>query len=238
MSSLLALLLTGVKLGPLLTTAGTMVLSIVLYGYAFGWVYGAGLVVMLFVHEMGHYLAARQCGVAVGPPIFIPFVGAWVALKDQPVDAEAEAYIVIAGPFVGTVFAFAAYLLGREYDSSALMAVAYAGFVLNLFNLLPFMPLDGGRLTEMISPRLWWIGLPLLLGLFIYLPNPLIIFVLVLGLPYVIKGIRQAMGWEAPDNQRPVPLQVKVEYGALYLLLAAVLAAMTYNLHEMLRFAR
>lgn len=215
-----------------------MVLSVLLYGYAFGWVYGIGFIAMLFAHEMGHYMAARQCGVAVGPPIFIPFVGAWVALKDQTIDPEAEAYIVIAGPFAGTLCAFAAYILGREQDSGALMAVSYAGFVLNLFNLLPFMPLDGGRLTEMISPRLWWIGLPLLVAVFIYAPNPLIILVLALGLPYVLKAARQALGREAPDDRRQVPLQVKVEYGALYLLLAGVLSAMSYDLHAMLRFAR
>ena len=78
MIKLLLLLLSGAKLGKLLTSGGTMLVSLVAYAFVFGWKYAAGFVVLLFVHEMGHFLAARQRGLAVGLPTFIPFVGAWV----------------------------------------------------------------------------------------------------------------------------------------------------------------
>ncbi|MFK8252526.1 site-2 protease family protein [Ancylobacter terrae] len=238
MSGLLALVVSALKLGTPLATAGTMLVSVVLYGYAFGWGYGAGFVLMLLAHEMGHYIAARQCNVAVGAPIFIPFVGAWVALKGQSVDPESEAYIVTAGPFVGTLAAFAAYVASRETDSGLLMAVAYAGFILNLFNLLPVMPLDGGRLTAIISPALWWAGVPALAAVFLVVRNPLAILVAALALPYLIQSWRHRGQPPAIPATPAAPLVVRVEYGALYLILAGVLVAMTYSLHDLLRLSR
>jgi Zn-dependent protease len=99
---LLLLLFSGLKFGKILTTSGTMLLSIAVYAWIFGWWYAVGFVVLMFVHEMGHYLAARQRGLDVGAPTFIPFVGAWIQLKDLPHDAETEAYVGLGGPLVGT----------------------------------------------------------------------------------------------------------------------------------------
>ena len=78
MTKLLILLFSGLKFGKLLTTGGTMLLSVVVYAFAFGWRYAVGFVVLLFIHEIGHFMAARQRGLAVGAPTFIPFVGAWI----------------------------------------------------------------------------------------------------------------------------------------------------------------
>jgi Zn-dependent protease len=125
-----------------------MLLSLVVYATIWGWRYAAGFIALLFAHEMGHYVAARQRGLDVGAPAFIPFVSAWIALKDQPVDVETEAYVAIAGPVVGTAAALAVYLWARSEDSGLLLAIAYSGLFLNLFNLLPISPLDGGRVTE------------------------------------------------------------------------------------------
>ena len=136
MKVILALLLAG-KLSKFLVTGGTMLLSIFTYALVFGWQYAVGLVGLLFFHEMGHYLAARQRGLNVGVPCFIPFVGAWIELKEQPMDAETEAYVGIAGPMLGSAAAFVCYLLARETNSPMLLALAYAGFMLNLFNLIP-----------------------------------------------------------------------------------------------------
>ena len=97
MRTLLFLLLSSLKWGKLATTGGTMLLSLAVYATIWGWRYAAGFVALLLVHEMGHYVAARQCGLDVGAPTFIPFVGAWIALKDQPHDAEVEAYVAMAG---------------------------------------------------------------------------------------------------------------------------------------------
>jgi Zn-dependent protease len=88
MIKLLFLLLSGLKFGKLLTTGGTMLISLVVYAWMFGWRYAAGFIVLLFVHEMGHFIAARQRGLNVGAPTFIPFLGAWIEMKDMPHDAE------------------------------------------------------------------------------------------------------------------------------------------------------
>src|SRR5262249_4640898 len=153
------------KWGKLFTTGGTMLLSLAVYATIWGWRYAAGFLGLLLVHEMGHYVAARQCGLNVGGPSFIPFVGAWIERNEQPMDAEVEAYVAMAGPLIGTIGSLVVYLAGRQLDSNLMLAIAYAGLFLNLFNLIPVSPLDGGRITAIISPRIWLIGAPLLLAL-------------------------------------------------------------------------
>lgn len=228
---LLLLLLNGAKLGKVLTTGGTMLLSVFAYSFIFGWWYAAGFVILIFVHEMGHYVAARQRGLAVGAPTFIPFVGAWIELKDRPHDAETEAYVGMAGPLWGTVGALVCYWLARAYDSNLLLAVSYSGFFLNLFNLIPLSPFDGGRVTAVISPRLWLVGVPILVALFFYNPSPLLILMAILAGPSVLKAIRGIRGGEEAAYYSVRP-EVRVQYAALYLALAGFLAIMSSNLHE------
>ena len=103
-----------------------MALSVFAYSLVWGWRYAAGFVALIFVHEMGHYLAARQRGLNVGAPVFIPFVGAWIALKDKPMNAETEAYIGYAGPLVGTLGALACYFYARYTGEQLFLALAYA----------------------------------------------------------------------------------------------------------------
>ena len=105
-----------------------MLISLVVYAFVFGWRYAAGFVALLFAHEMGHYLAAKQRGLAVGLPTFIPFVGAWIDLKEQPRDVETEAYVALAGPLLGTVAAIACYLAADANGA----ALADGGRVLGL----------------------------------------------------------------------------------------------------------
>jgi len=130
---LLLLLFTGLKLSKLLFSAGSMVLALAVYASLYGWPYAAGFIFMLLVHEMGHYLVARQHGLNVGLPTFIPFVGAWIELKEQPMNVQVEAKVAYAGPFAGSLAAFAAYFWARENGSQLMLAVAYSGFLLNRF---------------------------------------------------------------------------------------------------------
>src|SRR4029077_982877 len=102
-TTLVFLLLSSLKWGKLATTGGTMLLSLAVYATIWGWRYAAGFIVLILVHEMGHYIAARQCGLNVGAPPFIPFVGAWIELKAQPMNAEVEAYVAMAGPLLGSI---------------------------------------------------------------------------------------------------------------------------------------
>ncbi|HKD31240.1 MAG TPA: site-2 protease family protein [Xanthobacteraceae bacterium] len=231
---LLLLLLAGLKWGKLATTGGTMLLSLAVYATIWGWPYAAGFIALMFAHEMGHYMAARQCGLNVGAPTFIPFVGAWINLKDQPHDVRTEAYVAVAGPLVGTIAAVAVYLWGRSTDSTLLLAIAYAGLFLNLFNLLPISPLDGGRITAIISPRVWLIGAPVLVAILFYRPSPILLIVAIIAFPQLMKAWNYNP--KAPENLAyyGVPLQTKLEYGGLYLALTAYLSVMTFQVHEML----
>ena len=234
MKALLLILFSSLKWGKLAMSGGTMLLSLIVYAGIWGWRYAAGFIALLFAHEMGHYIAARQRGLNVGAPAFIPFVGAWIALKEQPVDVETEAYVALAGPLVGTAAALAVYLWARSEDSSLLLAVAYSGLFLNLFNLLPISPLDGGRVTSVLSPRIWLLGVPMLLALMLYRPSPMLIIIAILAAPQLMKAWRYDPS--APENAAyyGTSLQTKLEYGGTYLALAALLGVMTYDVHEML----
>ena len=231
---LLLLLLAGLKWGKLATVGGSMLLSLAVYAWAWGWRYAAGFLVLLLVHEMGHYIAARQRGLNVGAPTFIPFVGAWIELKSQPMDVETEAYVACAGPLIGSLAAFAVYFLAREQNSNLLLSISYAGFFLNFFNLLPLSPLDGGRITAILSPRVWLVGAPIMVALFFYRPSPILIMIAFLSFPQLVKAWKYDPALPENAAYYGVPMATKVEYGALYLGLAALLGVMTYNVHEML----
>ena len=236
MIKLLALLLSGAKLGKLFTTGGTMLLSVVVYAFIWGWRYAAGFVALIFVHEMGHYIAARQRGLDVGAPTFIPFVGAWIELKQLPHDAETEAYVGIAGPLVGTVGALACYFVARDTHTDWLLAVSYSGFFLNLFNLIPLSPMDGGRVTQVISPWLWLAGVPILLAMMIWSPSPMLILIAILA------GMQLWTAWAhrhepATQAYRLASMETRIGYAACYIALVGFLAVMTYDVHEMLEIA-
>ncbi len=234
MGKLLILLFSAGKLGKMLTTGGTMIISIVAYSWIFGWPYAVGFVLLIFCHEMGHYLAAKHRGLNVGAPTFIPFVGAWIELKDQPLNVETEAYVGFAGPIVGSVAALACFVLAREYNSQLLLALAYSGFMLNLFNLIPISPLDGGRITAIISPKVWLLGIPLLAALFFYHPSPMLILIAILAYPQ-LKVAWDHFRHGNPDETSEyynTPLNTRVNYGVLYLGMIVFLSMMTYSLHS------
>src|SRR6188474_1287023 len=232
MTKLLLLLFTGAKFGKLLLTGGSMLISVFAYALLFGWRYAVGFVALLFIHEMGHYIAARQRGLAVGAPTFIPFIGAWVEQKDMPHDAETEAYVGLGGPLLGTVGALACYFLARDQDSNLLLAIAYSGFFLNLFNLIPLSPFDGGRITAVLSPRIWFLGVPVLVALFFWRPSPMLILMALLAAPQLLKAIRYKSDSEEAQTYYAVSAATRFEYGFYYLALAVFLAMMTNDVHE------
>ena len=235
MGKLIAWLLVAGKMGKLLTTGGTMLISMFVYSFVFGWPYAVGFVLLILVHEMGHYIAARQKGLNVGAPTFITFVGAWIELKDLPHDVETEAYVGFAGPIVGTLGAIACYWAARVYNSQLMLALAYSGFMLNLFNLIPISPLDGGRITAIISPKVWLFGMPMLAALFFYSPSPMLILIAVLAIPQIKLALKKDGGAsEKPAGYYEVSTETRVNYAVFYLGLAAFLAIMTYQLHGML----
>ncbi|MFS0723299.1 site-2 protease family protein [Paenibacillus sp. 1P07SE] len=121
--------------------------------------FAVGLVLLILVHEIGHVLAAKRKGLPVSLPLFIPFIGALIMMKKHPKDAVTEAYIAMGGPVVGTVGALVVYIAGYALDNPFLLVLANVGFLINLFNLIPIHPLDGGRISTAVSRWLWLVGL-------------------------------------------------------------------------------
>ena len=200
----------------------SMFVSAAFYVWLGGWWFGIGLIVLLFVHEMGHVVEARRQGLPVSVPIFIPFMGALISMKQMPHNAWREAKLAIAGPLLGSAAALALYLAGVAYDSQQLKALAFLGFLLNLFNLLPVIPLDGGRITAALHPALWFVGFLALLALVIYQPNPLLIIILLLAASELWRRWRLRGAPQMREYYRVRPHQ-RLIMGLLYFGLAAAL---------------
>jgi len=170
------------KFGPFLLkfkVLFSMFVSAAFYVWYGGWWFGIGLVFLLFVHEMGHVIEAKRQGLPVSAPLFIPFLGAMISLRQMPHDAWNEAKLAIGGPILGSLGALAIWGVGEAIDSNHLKALAFLGFFINLFNLLPVVPLDGGRIVAALHPALWLAGFLALLGLVILSPNPILIIILI-----------------------------------------------------------
>jgi Zn-dependent protease len=164
--------------------AGTflsMLVSVGAYTLLWGWKFASLFVLLLFVHELGHALWLRSEGVKAGLPVFIPFLGALIAMKEMPRNAWVEAKVGLAGPILGTAGAAAIWLAGEATNSDLLRAAAYTAFLLNLFNLIPITPLDGGRAVAALHPVIWIAGLLALAGLMVLHPSPFLLLILVLG---------------------------------------------------------
>ncbi len=143
-----------------LTKSGTffsMFLSLGVYWAAFGWKFGLGLVISIYIHEMGHVAALRRFGIAASAPMFIPGLGAFVRLNQYPVDAREDARVGLAGPLWGLGAAVGAYLVFLVGGGPVWAAVARIGAWINLFNLFPVWQLDGSRGFRALSrhQRFW-----------------------------------------------------------------------------------
>jgi Zn-dependent protease len=162
----------------LLTTSGTMLVSVAAYSLFWGFPFAAGFVLLLLVHEMGHVIQLRREGIKASAPMFVPFLGAVVMAKSLGDNAAAEARVGLAGPILGSLGAALLVpvwlLTGNEFWA----ALAFTGFFLNLFNLLPVVPLDGGRAMAAMAPWMWFVGFAAIAGVAIVWPNPIIFIIL------------------------------------------------------------
>ena len=161
----LAILKFGAKLKALLfllpkiklfTTSASMFVSVAAYSLIWGWKFAVGFVLLLFVHEMGHVLQLRREGIKASAPMFIPFLGAVIWAKSLGQNALAEARVGLAGPVLGSLGAAALIPVASATGNDLFTALAFTGFLLNLFNLLPVVPLDGGRAMAALSPWMWF----------------------------------------------------------------------------------
>jgi Zn-dependent protease len=152
-----------------------------------GLAFGVGFVLLILIHELGHGFAIKRAGLEAGWPVFIPFFGAMIALKGKVASAAVEAEIAYAGPVAGTAASLVCAGAGLALDSRFLISLAYVGFFLNLFNLVPFGPLDGGRVAQAFSKRGWIIGAVVLGGLFLVAPSIQLALIAGLGLMHAFS---------------------------------------------------
>jgi Zn-dependent protease len=203
------------------TTGISMLVSVAAYAWIWGLPFAIGFVLLIFVHELGHVIELRRQGVPASAPLFIPFLGAVIGMKELPDDAWKEARVALAGPILGSVGAAACWVAAEVTGSELLMGLAFVGFFLNLFNLIPIVPLDGGRAAGALHPVLWFVGLLMMVGLVVLNPNPLLVIIVLLG------GLDLWRRWRergaAGDYYRLTVAQ-RATVGVVYLGLVVVLA--------------
>jgi Zn-dependent protease len=199
-------------------SALTAIVSVAAYSLWFGWWFAVGFVVLLFVHEMGHVIALRREGIKASAPMFIPFMGAVITSKSLGENALAEARVGLAGPILGTVGAAMCLLVGEALNSDFFRALAYIGFFLNLFNLLPIVPLDGGRAMAAMAPWMWFLGFGVLVALALLFPNPIIwIIVLFAGYELYRRWQSRKSGSVAQAAYYKVAPRHRLIVGAVYI---------------------
>ncbi len=215
------LLLPKVKL---LTTVGTMLVSVAAYSFVFGWTFAVGFVLLLLVHEMGHVIALRREGIKASAPTFIPFLGAVISARSLGDNALAEARVGLAGPVLGSIGAAVCIVVWHATGSNLWRALAFTGLFLNLFNLLPVVPLDGGRAMAAMAPWMWFLGFAAMIPLAFIFPNPVIFLILIFAGYETLKRwrLRQAGGEQQRAYYRVRPID-RALVAAVYLSLIALL---------------
>jgi Zn-dependent protease len=130
------------KFSFVLVKFGSIFIAVGAYALIWGWKFGVGVVLLILLHELGHYIEAKREGLNPKLPVFIPFLGAYVQYtRGNPWQTVR---VAIAGPIFGGLAALVCYVIGRTQGSDLWLALAYFGFFLNLFNLIPFGIFDGG----------------------------------------------------------------------------------------------
>ncbi|MCX6959547.1 MAG: GYF domain-containing protein [Verrucomicrobia bacterium] len=197
--------LAGIKfLLPVLKTGGTMVLSIAAYAMHWGWLFAVGFVLLILVHEFGHLVAAKKCGLKVGAPIFIPFMGAMIALKEAPKNAWIESQVGIGGPILGTIGAAACEVIFLLTGNAFFRDLAY-----------------GGRIVTALSPWIWLVGFVILAVLTYFHFNFLLLLILILSLPRLFSLFKQKS--DAERRYYEVTPEQRVIMAAMYFGLIAFL---------------
>ena len=208
-----------------LSTLFSMLLMVGVYATIWGLPFAVGFVLLIFVHELGHALVMRQQGIPAGPPVFIPFVGAVIAMRGLPRDAYVEALVGIGGPVLGSLGAAVCLAAGVATGTRFWYALASTGFIINLFNLIPLYPLDGGRIIGAISRWLWLVGAAIGVAVFLVTESPLMLLVLLFGL----LNVGQLRRLPATGYYR-IPAARRLAMGAAYVgLVVALVCANTWT---------
>jgi Zn-dependent protease len=207
----------------LFTTSASMLVSVVAYQLIFGWLFSIGFVLLLLLHELGHVFQLRREGVKASAPMFIPFMGAVISAKSMGNDAAAEARVGLAGPILGSLATLVPLALWIATGAHFWQALAFIGFFINLFNLLPILPLDGGRAMAALSPWIWLVGLVGLVAMAFLFPSPILLLILVLGW---LESWHRWKARKTPEGRayHRIPASTRVLVAATYLALLVALA--------------
>jgi len=220
----LKLLLVALPKLKLFSTSASMLVSIAAYQFIFGWLFSVGFVLLLLLHELGHVFQLRREGIKASAPMFIPFMGAVISAKSLGDDAAAEARVGLAGPVLGSIATLVPLAIWLATGSHFWQALAFIGFFINLFNLIPVLPLDGGRAMAALSPWVWLAGFAGLVAMAFLFPSPILLIILVLG------GMESWRRWKArntPEGRayHRIPSRTRLLVAATYVLLLVALAA-------------
>jgi Zn-dependent protease len=225
----------GFGVAQMLVTGGSMLVSFVAYALKWQWQLAIGIVVVLFVHELGHAVVIRARGLRAGAMVFIPFIGGAVTLRRYPRSVFVDAQIGLAGPIAGTIASFFCLwiyrILGPGGGHELYLVIANVGFVLNLFNLTPVRPLDGGRIAAAITKWMWVFGALIVFGLMVLLRNPLLVVLFLVAVAQIWGAIRR----EQIKRFYAITPRKRVGVAVVYFSLVAVLAWASIATHAMLR---
>jgi Zn-dependent protease len=209
------------KFGWLLKGFLSIFVTIAIYSMIFGLPFALVVVVVLFVHELGHWIWMKAAGLNPQMPVLVPFIGAYTAMTEMPPDEVTRAWVAFSGPLIGGIFAAAVYYLGGQTGSSWLMAAGSFGFLLNLIQLIPAKPLDGGFVVNAISRWLLLPGSILLCALALMFHWILFGIIGVISLFSVVKQLFG--GQQEPPSTVPASLLQKFLVGVAYLSLTGML---------------
>lgn len=179
---------------------GTFIsMAISMVGYWWAWDLGfwgaLGFVALIWVHEMGHVLAARKIGLPVTAPVFVPFLGALIRMKELPKNARDEAIMAMGGPLLGALGAFVCLAVWQWNGDKLWLWLAAIGMLINLFNLIPVAPLDGGRIATLFGRGFWWLGLLALVVLSFLIEDGVLILFAVFGLLEIDSRFSRLPRW-------------------------------------------
>lgn len=204
-------------------TIASILISIAVYSSRMGWALAWGFIILLLIHECGHLLTARWYRACISVPIFIPYIGAIIDMKQPMRNAWAEAVFGISGPVLGSLGAFACLGIHQLTGSFYFAELALFGFFLNLFNLIPLGFLDGGHVAVALSRWLWVPGYLMMAAFAWFVHTPVVFISLLVMLPMVIGLFRKKTAKQHSYDR--VSLPKRLTMGVLYVGLVAILVA-------------
>jgi Zn-dependent protease len=184
------------------------------------WELGVGIVALLFIHEMGHFIVIRAKGLPASLPVFIPLIGAYVTMRKMPRNVRDEAEIALAGPIAGGLAGLACLAAYQYTGDRTLITLAYLTFLINLLNLVPVSPLDGGRIVGAISRWFWPFGLLALGAAYFYTHSLILLVIAIFGFAQTVTRFNTA---RSRDPYYKISLLARLYVTTLYFGLAGAL---------------